>query len=394
MVGKISKRELSKEKELLLSIILISGEISGKTIRAMKKDISRHKVEKVLIHDTKNDGYIKRDGEGHSNYGYVLTPEGLEYISHKFPEKYNYDLFRKSVNKVTESVKDRYRRSSYCLYWLSKHGILLESNLKTLEKIIQGERISVDTPFFVSLKELAYVVPKLRGSFGSTSLGIIVSDGQISITYYPDNEHRLLYTNEEALTNTVSNAFSHAVASNGNPYDINLTFLFDSDAAIIDSFKNNTVGDGRVSSTRRVYEAYKNKTTRIVRMHKDVEAVFTRKEEDTKIDEVFFGYYGLKPFQPRSFRELCVKEYYDEAIPTFFCWKLSPSTIVKIFDYIDSAELGRKDTRFLIIRFEEQSDLLKGIFSIKKSWVGHVGFAAIPRQNVVSYVEGKSTELG
>ena len=97
-------KPLSLAKELFLSIALVAQEISSDTVKEMKKDFGESVIRNSVIRILTNKGYIQKIGE-RSEYGYVLTGDGYDYVRIKMPDKFPYRIFRAPTH-----IYDRVRR--------------------------------------------------------------------------------------------------------------------------------------------------------------------------------------------------------------------------------------------------------------------------------------------
>lgn len=389
------KKPISKEKELFLAIALISGEVSSQTIRRMKVDLGESKIKNAIIQPLAKRGCITKVGIK-SNYGYQLTEEGLEYLKIKFPNKYNYDLYNNSASYLyNTSIRERNRQSSMVLYTLAKQGVRLENNCETASNIIKGyNEVEFTEPFFVTSKEIKKTNIRLQIVYGSRIYGYIFTPTKIIAVYAPDKEHNLLLNREEAVTTTMCNMLKYAKPPYNDNRNYEILYMYNSNDDILDSF---TVGDKinkRVPMTKRVYEKFKYKKSYIYYMDGNpysLKDIFND-ENKNKITDVYRSYFDLAEYKTKNVLSLHIDGIYDDEIPTYICWTLSPSTLIGAIEYCKQENLD-KNEKILLLCFAEQIKILKRICNINKSLGSHIAIAELPSSDVYSYLNGEISKI-
>ena len=118
-------KPLSLAKELFLSIALVAQEISSDTVKEMKKDFGESVIRNSVIRILTNKGYIQKVGE-RSEYGYVLTGDGYDYVRIKMPDKFPYHIFRAPTHIYDRVRRVKRRQMSLVLYHLYREGVAFD----------------------------------------------------------------------------------------------------------------------------------------------------------------------------------------------------------------------------------------------------------------------------
>ena len=108
-------KPLSYAKELFLSITLVAQEISSDTVKEMKKDFGESIIRNSVIRILKSKGYIQKVGKS-SDYGYVLTGDGYDYVRIKMPDKFPYHIFQFPTHIYDRARRVKRRQMSMVLY--------------------------------------------------------------------------------------------------------------------------------------------------------------------------------------------------------------------------------------------------------------------------------------
>ena len=139
-------KPLSLAKELFLSIALVAQEISSDTVKEMKKDFGESVIRNSVIRILTNKGYIQKIGE-RSEYGYVLTGDGYDYVRIKMPDKFPYRIFRAPTHIYDRVRRVKRRQMSLVLYHLYREGVAFDHHLTELDAMINGEPAEIKEPF-------------------------------------------------------------------------------------------------------------------------------------------------------------------------------------------------------------------------------------------------------
>ena len=139
-------KPLSLAKELFLSIALVAQEISSDTVKEMKKDFGESVIRNSVIRILTNKGYIQKVGE-RSEYGYVLTGDGYDYVRIKMPDKFPYLIFRAPTHIYDRVRRVKRRQMSLVLYHLYREGVAFDHHLTELDAMINGEPAEIKEPF-------------------------------------------------------------------------------------------------------------------------------------------------------------------------------------------------------------------------------------------------------
>lgn len=378
----VNKR-ISKEKELFLAICLLAGEIGAEVIREMKQDFGDVKVKNGVIQTLNTDGYIKRINR-RTGYGYQLTPKGLEYMKIKFPDKYDYDNYTDSnAFKYNDSVRYRNLTMSFILYFLWKSGVSLSNQMKTADRILNFKEVSVETPFFISTKQMKKLHVRFRAVYGYRIYGWIFTRDAVWGVYYPDAHHPIYMSREKAVYNSMSTVFQYSKHPYCIPQNYRFLFLYKDENDFINSFKGYDGFDTPSKFTASFYREYRYKTICTCIMTESNNLPYILDDEYSyRIDDVFEGSYELEKAQINShffrYRYLCEKDR------TAICWDLNPTVITETIDLCHNSNYY--DDYLLLLCFDESVELLERL--LKRHHVDRqVEVAHLPRQEVLEYIE-------
>lgn len=406
-------RQISKEKEVFMAICLISGIISYQTVRRMKKDWGEVKVKNGIIQTLVADNYIIKISslsEKHGKqYGYQLTPEGLEYFKNKCPNKYDYTLYAKGdAYKYDAATKYRGYQSSMILYTLYKMGVELSDHTREASNIMNGYEETVKTPFFITTKEMKALNIRFKSIYGDRIFGFIISKTKIVAVYAPDKEHNLLLGRENRLINAVTNVLKYTMPPYNNPKNFEFLYLYNSYADVVDSFSLVNKINKLQAATYRVYKEYKYKTSHIIFMDNNPYTIWDVLDQNYKneIDDIFWDYYDLEEYHINKLNALYINAVRitqeNKHLPTVICWDLSPSAIVSTIEYCkemfeeadkekNKAETNenQEDEKILLLCFKEQTTVLEKIVNLNKSSKRHIVIGSLSSESVYDYLEGK-----
>lgn len=407
-----TNKRISKEKEVFMAICLLSGIISNQTVRRMKKDWGDNKVKNGIIQTLKSDGYLTKIGSLTFDYGYQLTPEGLEYMKVKFPNKYNYSLYAESTAyKYKETTKERGYQSSMVLYTLYKMGVSLTDHNSEASNIFNGYEQEIAKPFFLTSKEVKSLNIRFRSLYGDRAYGFIFSTNKIIAVYAPDKEHNLLVSRERRLISAITNVLKYAKPPYDNPQSYEVLYLYNSFDDIVDSFSMVNKINKRQAATRRVYDDFKFKHSHICLMENNPYSIWDILDEGYKdeVDDVFWEYYNLEEHHINKVNAIYVKAKRitseNKRRPTVICWDLSPSAIVSTIAYCierygEADKKGHKageteldgeisDEKILFLCFKEQAHVLEEIIKLNKISFKHIIVGSLSSTSVYDYLEGK-----
>ena len=216
-------KPLSLAKELFLSIALVAQEISSDTVKEMKKDFGESVIRNSVIRILTNKGYIQKVGE-RSEYGYVLTGDGYDYVRIKMPDKFPYLIFRAPTHIYDRVRRVKRRQMSLVLYYLYREGVAFGNHLTELDAMINGEPTELKEPFFVTQREISQSSTQLNTAYGTRFFGVIVTQTKIIIVYSPSKNKNLFARTESGFYQSITCAFSAAAA----PYHLpsNIEYIY------------------------------------------------------------------------------------------------------------------------------------------------------------------------
>ena len=383
-------KPISKLKELFLAICLLSGEISAETIRKMKQDYGETQIKNNIIQSLKMDGYIKRISRKENGYGYQLTDLGLEYMKIKLPEKYNYDCFSGSnAYRYDKNVRYRNLTMSLLLYYLAQSQIDLSNNVDKVATIIKGGDVSVEQPFFISIKEMRKIHIRMLPHYGYRVFGWIVTHNSFLAVYLTDPQHPICIGREMNVHRSMQNILSYSKNDYSQPLNYRFLFLFRNNNDYIESFVGYKGRDTRHNFTSSVYWKYKLKYSAACIIEDGYDNIsciinntYSQKINDTFIVSYNLSYYGISNSY-QQFRYL-----YDD-YRTAICWNLNPATIIEAFDMCRN-DLDDNEG-IVILCFEESFELLNRLI---KRWRlnKNVYISFITKENVFKYIRMKDAE--
>lgn len=373
-------------KEIFLALCLIGGEISKTTVAMLKADFGDSRIRIGTIRYFINNGCIKKIGEK-GNYGYILTPKGRQYLSIKFPDKYDYDEYTSSVSYYKdENVRARNRRLTEILYVLYRNGVDITDHYCDMEKIVNGFKITVDEPFFVTAKTLRKTNNYFDKCFGSRAYGCIVTSTSLFVVYSPDREHNLFLNRECKLYESLSGLLSSAEKPYCDVSALKALYLYPTEDDVVDSFTITPEKIGKnVAQTQRVYRRLNYSASCINTFSGnsyDLRCILEPTLEQ-EINRVFVEYFELTERRittDTSFAD----SLYDGRILTTVNWKLNPSKITEAISYT----VQRRE-RILMLCFEEQKELLKAIAETSYAAKNNIVIASLPSRDVIDYIYGR-----
>ena len=376
-------RKISKEKEVFLAICLLAGEISAEVVRQMKKDFGEVKVKNGIIQTLTADGYIKKINR-RTGYGYQLTPKGVEYFKSKCPNKYDYDNYSdSSAFKYNEGVRYRNLTMSSILYYLWKSGVTLTNNMETAYKILNFKEVSVETPFFISTKQMKKLHVRFQAVYGYRIYGWIYTRRAVWGVYFPDAHHPIYMGREKAVYTSMNTVFQYSKPPYCTPQNNRFLFLYKNENDYINSFNGYDGFDTPSKFTAYFYLEYHYKTICTCLMTESNNLAYMLDDGYYyRINDVFEGSFELKKAQINShfFRY----RYTCEEDRTAIVWDLNPTVITETIDLCHNNNYY--DDYFLLLCFDESVDLLERL--LKKHHVDRqVEIDHLPRQEVLDYIE-------
>ena len=340
-------KPLSHAKELFLSIALVAQEISSDTVKEMKKDFGESVVRNSVIRILTNKGYIQKVGD-RSDYGYVLTGDGYDYVRIKMPDKFPYHIFRVPTHIYDRVRRVKRRQMSLVLYYLYREGVAFGNHLTELDAMINGEPTELKEPFFVTQREISQSSTQLNTAYGTRFFGVIVTQ-----------------------TN------------------------YQTDEDVMDSFSEKGKRNVHTASTYRMYINSSLKQSYIYRMNgrsfrlSDILDTDKRK----KIDAVFTEYYEVQPRAASHPKGVPICGFYRNTdIPVFMLWDLSPSALVSAIDYTRQPGFGI-DGKVYLMCFEEDAGLIAEILNMDRHLAKHFAICDLPYQEVMQYINGEIAHI-
>lgn len=259
-------KPLSLAKELFLSIALVAQEISSDTVKEMKKDFGESVIRNSVIRILTNKGYIQKIGE-RSEYGYVLTGDGYDYVRIKMPDKFPYRIFRAPTHIYDRVRRVKRRQMSLVLYYLYREGVAFGNHLTELDAMINGEPTELKEPFFVTQREISQSSTQLNTAYGTRFFGVIVTQTKIIIVYSPSKNKNLFARTESGFYQSITCAFSAAAAPYHLPSNIEYIYFYQTDEDVMDSFSEKGKRNVHTASTYRMYINSSLKQSYIYRMN-------------------------------------------------------------------------------------------------------------------------------
>lgn len=385
-----NKKIISPIKELFLALCLIGGEVSAITIKMLKDDYGDSYIKRNVVYNLMHKGYIRKIGIK-SDYGYVLTEDGFNYLRIKCPHKYRYEAYCSSPSYIyKDSIRERNRRLTTVMYCLVKQGVSITNHYADICNIINHYNVKISETFFVTAKELRSTNERLSMCFGSRMYGCIVSPEGITVVYSPDMEHNLFLSKEEAFHHTLTDVLEYAKPPFNNQENLNTLYLYNNISDIKDSYEVDVSRiDKRVAQTRRAYKhlryqnSYLNTLSNSSYEIKDV--LFAKNKE--QINKVFFDYFDLEPLKV-TLETTFADGVYEDGVLTVINWTLNPKKMVQLMRYV----LESRD-KVLLLCFSEQTKIVDTILSVNKNMKNKVIVASLPRNDVVKYINGEIDEI-
>lgn len=385
-----NKKIISPIKELFLALCLIGGEVSANTIKMMKDDYGDGYIKRNVVYNLMHNGYIRKIGIK-SDYGYVLTENGFNYLNIKCPHKYRYEAYCPSPSYIyKDSIRERNRRLTTVMYYLVKQGVSITNHYADICNIINHYDVKISETFFVTAKELRSTNERLSMCFGSRMYGCIVSSEGITVIYSPDIEHNLFLSKEEAFHHTLTDVLEYAKPPYNNPETLNIMYLYNNIFDIKDSYEVDVSRiDKRVAQTRRAYKhlRYQNSyLNTLSHSSYEIEDVLFAKNKE-QINRVFFDYFDLEPLKV-TLETTFADGVYEDGVLTVINWTLNPKKMVQLMRYV----LESRD-KVLLLCFSEQTKIVDTILSVNKNMKNKVIVASLPRNDVVKYINGEIDEI-
>lgn len=383
-------KPLSHAKELFLSIALVAQEISSDTVKEMKKDFGESVVRNSVIRILTNKGYIQKVGD-RSDYGYVLTGDGYDYVRIKMPDKFPYHIFRVPTHIYDRVRRVKRRQMSLVLYYLYREGVAFGNHLTELDAMINGEPTELKEPFFVTQREISQSSTQLNTAYGTRFFGVIVTQTKIIIVYSPSKNKNLFARTESGFYQSITCAFSAAAAPYHLPSNIEYIYFYQTDEDVIDSFSETGKRNVHSASTYRMYCKSILKQLYIYRMNVSsfrLSDIFDMDKRNA-IDAVFTEYYEVQPraLQDKYDKHIC-GYYRNTDIPVFMLWDLSPSALVSAIDYTHRTGFGI-DGKVYLMCFEEDSGLIADILNTDRHLAKHFAICDLPYHEVKQYINGE-----
>ncbi len=375
-------KPLSHAKELFLSIALVAQEISSDTVKEMKKDFGESVVRNSVIRILTNKGYIQKVGD-RSDYGYVLTGDGYDYVRIKMPDKFPYHIFRVPTHIYDRVRRVKRRQMSLVLYYLYREGVAFGNHLTELE------------PFFVTQREISQSSTQLNTAYGTRFFGVIVTQTKIIIVYAPSKDKNLYARTESGFYQSITCAFSAATPPFNLPTNIEYIYFYQTDEDMMDSFLEKGKRNVHTASTYRMYCNSRLKQSYIYRMNGNTFRLSDILDTDKRkaIDAVFSEYYEVQPRAVSHPKDVHVCGFYRNTdIPVFMLWDLSPSALVSAIDYTRQPGFGI-DGKVYLMCFEEDADLIAEILNTDRQLAKHFAICDLPYQEVMQYINGEIARI-
>ena len=383
-------KPLSPAKELFLSIALVAQEISSETIREMKKDFGESIIQNSIIKILSRKGYIHRVG-GRTDSGYVLTPEGYEYVRIKLPDRFQYHIHRAPTHIYDKTRRVRYRRMSMDLYNLYREGVAFDDHSTELNTILNGEPIAILSPFFVTQKELVKAQSKLSTTYGTRVYGVIITPSKFIIVYAPSKEKNLYARTEISYYQSLMSTLSSAAAPFHLRENIEYIFLYPNDEDVIDSFVEAGKRNRYVACTYQMYAKSASRRSLLYRMNRStyhLSDIFTDSRKRT-IDAVFMEYYEVKTRSLYHPNDVNICGYYrDTDIPMYMLWDLSPTLLASAIQYTRQPGFDING-KVYIMCFEEEAELIADILKTDRQSTKHFAICELPYNDVIRYINGE-----
>lgn len=383
-------KPLSLAKELFLSIALVAQEISSDTVKEMKKDFGESVIRNSVIRILTNKGYIQKIGE-RSEYGYVLTGDGYDYVRIKMPDKFPYRIFRAPTHIYDRVRRVKRRQMSLVLYHLYREGVAFDHHLTELEAMINGEPAEIKEPFFVTQREISQSSTQLNTAYGTRFFGVIFTQTKIIIVYAPSKDKNLYARTESGFYQSITCAFSAATPPFNLPTNIEYIYFYQTDEDMMDSFSEKGKRNVHTASTYRTYCNSRLKQSYIYRMNGTTFRLSDILDTDKRkaIDAVFSEYYEVQPRAASHPKDVHICGYYRNTdIPVFMLWDLSPSALVSAIDYTRQPGFGI-DGKVYLMCFEEDADLIAEILNTDRQLAKHFAICDLPYQEVMQYINGE-----
>lgn len=383
-------KPLSLAKELFLSIALVAQEISSDTVKEMKKDFGESVIRNSVIRIMTNKGYIQKVGD-RSDYGYVLTGDGYDYVRIKMPDKFPYHIFRVPTHIYDRVRRVKRRQMSLVLYHLYREGVAFGNHLTEFDAMINGKPIEITAPFFVTQREISQSCTQLNTAYGTRFFGVIVTQTKIIIVYAPSKNKNLYARTESGFYQSIQCAFSNAAAPYNLPSNIEYIYFYQTDEDVMDSFSEKGKRNVHTASTYRMYINSSLKQSYIYRMNGNTFRLSDILDTDKRkaIDAVFSEYYEVQPRAVSHLKDVHVCGFYRNTdIPVFMLWDLSPSALVSAIDYTRQPGFGI-DGKVYLMCFEEDADLIAEILNTDRQLVKHFAICDLPYQEVMQYINGE-----
>ena len=387
-------KPLSLAKELFLSIALVAQEISSDTVKEMKKDFGESVIRNSVIRILTSKGYIQKVGD-RSDYGYVLTGDGYDYVRIKMPDKFPYHIFRGPTHIYDRVRRVKRRQMSLVLYYLYREGVAFGNHLTELDAMINGEPTELKEPFFVTQREISQSSTQLNTAYGTRFFGVIVTQTKIIIVYSPSKNKNLFARTESGFYQSITCAFSAAAAPYHLPSNIEYIYFYQTDEDVMDSFSEKGKRNVHTASTYRMYINSSLKQSYIYRMNgrsfrlSDILDTDKRK----KIDAVFTEYYEVQPRAASHPKGVPICGFYRNTdIPVFMLWDLSPSALVSAIDYTRQPGFGI-DGKVYLMCFEEDAGLIAEILNTDRQTAKHFAICDLPYHEVMRYINGEIARI-
>ena len=383
-------KPLSLAKELFLSIALVAQEISSDTVKEMKKDFGESVIRNSVIRILTNKGYIQKVGE-RSEYGYVLTGDGYDYVRIKMPDKFPYHIFLFSTHIYDRVRRVKRRQMSLVLYHLYREGVAFDHHLTELDAMINGEPAEIKEPFFVTQREISQSSTQLNTTYGTRFFGVIVTQTKIIIVYAPSKNKNLYARTESGFYQSIQCAFSNAASPYNHPSKIEYIYFYQTDEHVMDSFSEKGKRNVHTASTYRMYCNNRLKQSYIYRMNGSTFRLSDILDADKRkaIDAVFSEYYEVQPRAASYPKDVHICGFYRNSdIPVFMLWDLSPSALVSAIDYTRQPGFGI-DGKVYLMCFEEDAGLIAEILNMDRQLAKHFAICDLPYQEVLQYINGE-----
>lgn len=383
-------KPLSHAKELFLSIALVAQEISSDTVKEMKKDFGESVIRNSVIRILTSKGYIQKIGE-RSDYGYVLTGDGYDYVRIKMPDKFPYHIFRVPTHIYDRVRRVKRRQMSLVLYYLYREGVAFGNHLTEFDAMINGESAEIKEPFFVTQREISQSSTQLNTAYGTRFFGVIITQAKTIIVYAPSKNKNLYARTESGFYQSIQCAFSNAAAPYNLPSKIEYIYFYQTDEHVMDSFSEKGKRNVHTASTYRMYCNNRLKQSYIYRMNGSTFRLSDILDADKRkaIDAVFSEYYEVQPRAASYPKDVPICGFYRNSnIPVFMLWDLSPSALVSAIDYTRQPGFGI-DGKVYLMCFEEDAGLIAEILNTDRQLAKHFAICDLPYHEVMQYINGE-----